>query len=280
MAGINRVLSKPNLDLFVSDFDNLIKIVNSSQGELDISIRDNYLNIYYKGNSLAKISFKLPDQYKIDIHNKFFKGTNADNPDFFDAKTVSQYYTSLILSPKKPPLRFLQKKHINQFCSKIKKENHGEEIDFEQALITDNLERDDLIIIDRQITDKALSRKRMDLLVLKQTKAKSIKYHFLVIEVKLGNNPELKNDVAMQVDTYVKHIERHFNDYKKCYEMQFKQKKTLGLLNAHSFDSIEIEKPTKGLVVVGGYSKIAHGSISTLKATFPKLEIKQFEYKL
>jgi len=187
---------------------------------------------------------------------------------------------SLTLTAKKPPLRFLQQKHINQFCSRIKKVNYGEEIVFEQALITDNLERDDLIIIDRQITDKALSRKRMDLLAIEQIEAKSNKYRFLVIEVKLGNNPELENDVAKQLDGYVKHIEKHFNDYKMCYEKMYEQKCQIGLLNARAFLSIEIEKPVKGVVVVGGYSILARKSITDLKATFPELRVRQFKYKL
>jgi len=286
MPVIKRYLSDENLQRFETDFENLIKIINNSNGELDIAIRDNYLNIYYKGNSLAKISFKAPDKYKVDIHKKFFKGTNADNRKFYDTrKTNSKDYVSLILSSKTPPLRFFQKKHINQFCSGIKKVNYGEEIVFEQVLITDNLERDDLIIIDRQITDKELKRKRMDLLALKQIKVKYNKYRFLVIEVKLGNNPELEKDVAGQLDGYVKHIEKHFNDYKKCYEKQYEQKRKMGILNTHSFPSIEIEKPVECIVVVGGYSRLATEKIINLKKYFKEryfkeLNVKQFTNKL
>ena len=39
---------------------------------------------------------------------------------------------------------------------------------FEHILITDNLGRNDLIIIDRQVTETALKGKRIDLLALKQ----------------------------------------------------------------------------------------------------------------
>ena len=280
MQAIKRYLSDINLQRFKTDFKNSIKIINSSNGELDLAIRDNYLNIYYKGCSLAKISLKAPNKYKVNIHRKFFEGTDADNPVFFDAKTISNNYVSLTLTAKKPPLRFLQQKHINQFCGKIKQVNYGEEIVFEQALITDNLERDDLIIIDRQITDRVLSRKRMDLLAIEQVEAKSNKYRFLVIEVKLGNNPELESDVAKQLNGYAKHIEKHFNDFKECYEKMYEQKRQIGLLNARAFLSIEIEKPVKGVVVVGGYSILAKKSIANLKTAFPELQVKQFEYNL
>ncbi|MBA7700412.1 hypothetical protein ES703_109126 [subsurface metagenome] len=241
MQIIMRYLSEKNLKRFEIDFKNLIKIVNNSEGELDIAIRENYLNIYYKGNSLAKISFNKLDKYKVEIHKKFFEGTNADNPNFWDEKTKSDNYISLTLSLVKPPLCFLQKKHIDQFCSKIKQVNYGEEIVFEQALITDNLERNNLIIIDRQITDKKLKRKRMDLLALKQIESNT--YSFLVVEVKLGNNPELKGAVGKQLTDYMTHIQRHFNDYKSCYERQFEQKRKMGLINIPTAKSIEIKKP-------------------------------------
>lgn len=65
-------------------------------------------------------------------------------------------------------------------------------------LITDNLDRDELILIDRQVPDTKLNR-RMDLLALKQTQGSQ--YRFLVLEVKMGNNPELKDKVANQVSS-------------------------------------------------------------------------------
>jgi hypothetical protein len=278
MPTIKRYLSDKNLKRFETDLKYLVKIVNNSNGELDIAIRANYLNIYYKGNSLAKISFKEPDKYKVEIHKLFFDGTAADAPEFYEKVTVSNSRKALILSTEKPLRRFLQKKHIDQFCSKIKKVNYGEEIVFEQALITDNLERDDLIIIDRQITDKELKRKRMDLLALKQVEAN--RYCFLVIEVKLGNNSELKRDVSIQLNGYINHIEKYFDDYQNCYEKQFEQKREMSLMNYSSFESVKIERPVKGIVVVGGYSKIAQNSITELKQQFPNLQVKQFEYKL
>ena len=45
MAVINRVLSQSFLESFKLDFKNLIRIVNDSHGELDLAIRDNYLNL-------------------------------------------------------------------------------------------------------------------------------------------------------------------------------------------------------------------------------------------
>lgn len=280
MPAIDRTLSDVNLQGFRSDFRNLIRIVIDSQGELDIAIRDEYLNVYYKGNSLARISFKANGQYQVAIHTKFFDGTRADDPLFYAEKSAHNPYVCLTLSAGKPPKRFLQKSHINEFCSRIKQVNYGEEIVFEQALITDNLERADIIIIDRQVTDTDLKRSRMDLLALRQVSPQSNQYCFQVIEVKLGNNRELQKDVATQLDKYVQHIESHFDAYKVCYEKQFQQKRELGLIETPSFSSIEIVRPVKGIVVVGGYSNLASRSIANLKRSFPQILIKKFEYKL
>ena len=169
---------------------------------------------------------------------------------------------------------FFQRKHLIEFASKIKKEHNGEEIDFEQSLITDNLNRESIIIIDRQVTDTILKRKRLDLLALKQIEGN--KYKFIVSEVKLGNNRELKNKVASQLDGYVKHIKKYFTDYKQCYEIHFEQKKELSLIKIPASNKIEIVEPVEGIILVGGYSGIAKNQISELDATFPHLEVKQF----
>lgn len=280
MPVIKRYLSQSLLELVSSELRNLLKIVNNSMGELDLSIRDDYLNLYFKGNSLAKISHNQKVGFVVEIHQKFFEGTRADNPEFFEDKKLSGIYVKLYLSKEKPPLRFLQKAHIDQFCSRVKQVNYGEEIVFEQALITDNLDRVDLIIIDRQITDHVLRGKRLDLLALEQIKPDQNLYRFLVIEVKLGNNRELKQDVAHQLDGYFQHITKHVKDYQNCYQRQYIQKKALGLLPSVAYDSISIVDDVEGLVVVGGYSKIASKSIDELKKYSPDIRVKQFEYIL
>lgn len=42
---------------------------------------------------------------------------------------------------------------------------------------------------------------------------------FCIIEVKLGNNPELRGDVITQIKGYISRISENFKDYKKCYEL-------------------------------------------------------------
>lgn len=279
MPIIKRYLSDEFLDAFIRDFSKLIKMVKDLQGELDLAIRENYLNVYFKGNSISNISLREPGCYTVKIHKKFFEGTSADNPDYFEEKKMSGDNVIVTLSSQKNVRQFLQKKHLEQFSRRVKKVNYSEELEFEQELITDNRERGDLIIIDRQVTDNQ-SIGKLDLLALEQIEADSNKYRFLVIEVKLGNNPELKKDVAQQLDTYVAHIKKHIGDYQDCYQRQYLQKKRLGLFDESFFDEISISDEVRGLVVVGGYTGIAAQSIKELKEHSPNIEVKLFKNKL
>jgi len=271
---IVRYFSDNYFDRVKKDFPFLVSIVNNSKGEYDLSIRKNYFNLYYKGYSIGKIQPVRNELYKISVHKKFFNGTGADNPKYYISIKQSREYWSIILKPKQLH-PFFQKKHLNQFSSKVNKEREGE-LAFEQAIMTDNLKRTDIIIIDRQITDTELERRRLDLLALKQLEG--IKYHFLLLEVKLGNNPELKGQVKSQLDDYISHVKSHFEEYKYCYEKHFLQKVKLGLIEKPK--QVEIKKPVKGQILVGSYSGVAKESITKLQTAYPKLDIKHFKYAL
>lgn len=44
--------------------------------DLDLFIRDGYINIYFKGNSLLKLTEKQGGRYAVDIHKKYLQGLN------------------------------------------------------------------------------------------------------------------------------------------------------------------------------------------------------------
>ena len=117
-------------------------------------------------------------------------------------------------------------------------------------LITDNLNRKDFIMIDRQVTETGMDAK-LDLLALR--KGKGNQFCFEVIEVKLGNNKELSLDVGEQLSRYTKHIKSNIKDWIHCYKEVYGQLKTLRLLDKLPWKEIEIGQEVKGLVVVGGY---------------------------
>jgi hypothetical protein len=270
---IQRYFSEENFGRFKKHFPFLLKKIKDSLGELELSIRDDYFNIYYKGNSLSKISFKRYNKYQININSKFFKGTSVEKKYEDCSKNEEGDYCSIILLSNQLH-SFFQKKYLKEIASKIKKEHHKEEIIFEQSLIADNRNNENFFFIDRQVTD-ALNQKQLDLLGLRQLENDNNRYGFVVCEVKLGSSRELKNKVADQLNYYVTHINKNFKDYKKCYEEQYKQKKALGLIDIPAFPSIKIEKSIEGLIIVGGYSGIANEKIKSLKNNHKNLKIKQ-----
>ncbi|RLC28581.1 MAG: hypothetical protein DRH37_09260, partial [Deltaproteobacteria bacterium] len=205
MKGITRYFSEDKFVKFKKDFSFLIKKIKDSKGELDLQIRPgNKFNIYYKGNSLAEVTIQKAN-YVIKIHKEFepIEASERDPKHRFPMKRFvfigGTPYVLITLIPEELP-KFFQSKIINALTSKIKKVNNGEEITFEQSLITDNIDSEEVIIIDRQVGGGGLSG-ILDLLALK--KIDHAKYRLVILEVKLGNNIELKNKVAGQIKKYI-----------------------------------------------------------------------------
>jgi len=272
---MKRYFGDKNFIRLCQDFKFLVDKIKDFKGELDIRLRANYFNLYYKGNSLAKVASRLND-YEVAIHKKFSQDIFKRDVRFtINDSDKSQY--SLIYAKGDLLPQLFQKKYLDQLCSNIKEVNYGEEITFEQILITDNLDRNDLIIIDRQVTETGMNGK-LDLLALRQNKDNH--FYFEVIEVKLGNNKELAQDVGEQVSKYVQHIKSNINDWIHCYKEVYRQMRVLKLLDKLPWEGIEIGQEVKGLVVVGGYSGIAKESMCNLSKQYPQLVVKYFVNKL
>lgn len=272
---IKRFFREEYLPQIERDFSFLFQMIKDYKGELELSFRENYFSLYYRGNSAAKIQIESGGTYRVSIHKKFYP-QNLESDKRFSPNCSGDYVS--ITAPSSLLRSLFQKKQLNEILSNIKQVNHSEELAFEQLLITDNHGRDDLILIDRQVTDAKLRRRRIDLLALRQVEKN--RYGFLVLEVKMGNNPELKSKVAEQVDGYVAHIEQYFADYAYCYEKQYQQKKRIGLITTPEWESITIVQNVQGLIVVGGYSGLAKEQIRELKMQYPNLLVKEFSHLL
>lgn len=267
---IERYFSEDILKYIKSDFQFLVDKIINSGFEYDLQIRDNYFNLYYKGNSIGKVSYSTGTQlYKVEIHTKFISKEIRER--FLPKEGIR-----LVFILKKEQLHpFFSSKNLLSMAQRVKEIHYQEETTFEQMLMTDNINRQDLIIIDRQVVDKK-NRTKMDLLALK--KSNNMDYQFCVIEVKLGNNPELRGNVATQLKGYVNRISNNFDDYKKCYELNFRQKQDLGLFTSNL--KINIVQDVLGVVVVFGYSGIAQNSIKELKKKDPKIKILHLKNKI
>jgi len=263
---ISRYLSQGTYEAVKRDFGFLVEKIKQSGFEYGLQIRDNYLNLYYKGNSLGKISYRKSENlYEIRIHRKFAEGIgSAINR--FENSFDREYLLFTLKSKQLHP--FFSTRNLLLMGQKVREVQFQEEIVFEQMLLTDNISRNDLLIIDRQVVDRNSSTK-MDLLALKRNNAG--KYQFCVLEVKLGNNAELKEKVFAQLSEYIERITKNFRQYKDCYEKNVLQKHGLGLLPEVS--AVDIVEGVLGVVVVGGYSGLAEKSIGELKSRHPDIKV-------
>lgn len=260
---IKRYFSEDIFNTIKSDFGFLMEKILQSGFEYDLQIRDNYFSLYYKGNSLGQISFSSKTGlYTVRIHHKFIDQRIKER-----FKPQEDTYLTFII-PKKQLHPLFSHQNLTSMAHRVKKTYSQEEIMFEQMIMTDNVNREDFIIIDRQIMDKT-AKTKMDLLAL--VKKDNSDYQFCVVEVKLGNNPELKGNVIKQLQGYIERIGQNFEVYKKCYELNFRQKQELGLFDKKLH--INIIPGVFGVIVILGYSGLAEKSIKKLKEKDPSIRI-------
>jgi hypothetical protein len=265
---IERYLRPENYERVRKDFRPVIRLINGSYGEYSLQLREDCFNIYYQGNSIAKVEPNKNGTYTASIHSEFVKDLLEELDRYSDIKHSSNEsngngYLRFRIQPDNLH-RFFQRKHLNRISGRIRSVHNGEEITMEQVIVTDNPPSPGYIIIDRQVADHT-NWSRVDLLSLKRDP--DGKYHFVVIEVKLGRNPELRSKAGEQASTYVRHIRKNMDDYSDCYELNYRQKKGLGLFGEEMPDSIAIsreETSVRGLVVSCGYSLVADENIKRL----------------
>ena len=110
---MKRYLSTDKIDRVSKDFSFLVKRIRNSYGELDLRIRDGYFNLYFKGNSLAKVTVKK-DGYKVSIHEKFATDDVFRGDSRFEAE-------GLLRGKYKEFHRTCEKCHTTQYLGKPKK---------------------------------------------------------------------------------------------------------------------------------------------------------------
>ncbi|MCH8817730.1 MAG: hypothetical protein IIC92_08390 [Chloroflexi bacterium] len=259
------------------DFGRLIRFINASHAEYTLQLRQNSFNVYYRGSSLASVRPSGRGRYSVRIHRRFLQGTVKDKMSQHcdeqpyggadDGASNIRFY----VRPAQLP-RFFQSNHLSALASNIARVNYSEELAFEQVLMTDNPASERLIVIDRQIADHSWTR-QLDLLALARD-SDSGPFHFLVIEVKTGKNPELRHKVGQQLTDYLDHIREHFADYIDCYKENYRQKKLMGLFGDDLPAEIEIESSVKGLVISGGYSRRAEEAKAALVCDYPDIRVQ------
>jgi hypothetical protein len=210
-----RKLSGPFLDCLKSDFLSEITEFVRRDHDLNLEIRDSYINIYFKGNSLLKLAKTgSPLRYKAEIHEKFMEGIKL-SLDFTEI-TVPRFIKSIPLI----------KENI------IKHGKRSLEIEYEQMLIrANNYEHHnntEYFIVDRQYVVK---EGRFDLTgVYWKTNGRKRNQEVPVclMEIKFALNTDIR-DVHNQLARYYEPLKRNAAHIAEELEIIFRQKLELKL---------------------------------------------------
>ena len=200
--------------------DGFLKCITQKVKEdpdLNLEIRDNYINIYYKGNSLLKLTEINPSRYRVEIHEKFLKGLDIPS-DLVDEGTTAKFVSNIPLL----------KQNINE---------HGKcsiEIEYEQMIIrANNYERrnnSEYFIIDRQYT---VPTGRFDLTGIywnRNKRRKGQEVPLCLMEVKFAINEDI-SEIHEQLKRYYEAIKPKAESIAEECQTIFRQKLELELYN-------------------------------------------------
>lgn len=198
-----------------------------ADSDLTLEIRDNYINLYYKGNSLLKLSESTHESYKAYIHTKFRDGLDIPS-DFVDHETTAKFLKNIPLL----------KENV------IMRGKHSLEIEYEQMIIrANNFEsrnNSEYFIIDRQYV---VGKQRIDLVGIfwdRNVRRKGQEVDLCFIEVKFALNQDI-SEVHNQLKRYYETIEPEAGNIAEESETIFRQKLELGLYK-QSTERIEAMK--------------------------------------
>lgn len=211
-----RVISDTFIDNLKTGFLSELREKVVQDLDLDLHIREGYLNIYFKGNALLKLTERAQSKYKVDIHKKFLYGLQI--PDLVDANTTRTFIDSI---PK-------IKENI------IKYGKSSLEIEYEQLIIRANnneaRNNSEYFIVDRQFI---IGKDRIDLVGFfwDSTFRRSGQTVFpCIMEIKFALNSDI-NKVQDQLTRYFDAIQPMAENFSKDLQAAFRQRLELGIFH-------------------------------------------------
>jgi len=222
-----RALSKSFLHCLKSGFLSKITERVKCDHDLSLEIRNGYINVYYKGNSMLKLrETNYLSTYKAEIHKKFLEGINL--PLEVNESTIHEFISNIPLL----------KENINRQGS------HSLELEYEQMIIrANNFEprnNTEYFIVDRQY---AVGKDRFDLTGIywdRNRRRRNQEVPVCLMEIKFAQNKDIR-DVHEQLARYYEAIKNNAADFAEGMECVFRQKLELQLYNQES-DRLEAMK--------------------------------------
>ena len=225
-----RRFSESFMSCLKNDFLSPIVTVVKEDKDLDFQIRDNYFNIYYKGNSLLNLSEASGRRFKVGIHEKFAAG--LDIPDvILDQQSAAAFVANI---------PYIKSRIVRHGSTSL-------ELEYEQLIIRANNRESrnssEYFIIDRQYTRPA---GRFDLTGIfwdRSGRRTHQEVPLCLMEVKFALNPDTK-DVHKQLSAYYDALEEDAEAIAEEHQIIFCQKLELGL-----FDELSQAEALKTLTI-------------------------------
>jgi hypothetical protein len=189
----------------------------AADSDLNLEIRDNYLNVYYKGQSLLMLreTKRLPRRYPVRIDGEFTAGLNL--PTDLSVQTAVSQFVSAIPSLKAAIAAY---------------RNRSIELEYEQLVIRANNHEShnnsEYFIVDRQYTWPAGRCDLVGLFWKRAGRRRGQEVPLCLFEVKYGLNSDI-SDLAGQLQRYYDALRPQAGQVAAEMEEVFRQKLALGL---------------------------------------------------
>jgi hypothetical protein len=225
-----RKLSDDFMDCLQSGFLKDITEMVRKDHDLNLEIRNRFINIYFKGHSLLNLKEVSPSHYKVGIHKAFKKDLDIP-PELTNTKTSAIFLD-----------------YLPQLKQNIILHGKGSaEIEYEQMIIRANnyepRSNSEYFIIDRQIV---VATGRFDLTGIFWGHVRRRKYQkvsLCLFEVKFSLNSDISK-VHNQLTRYYEALKPLAGSFAEECETVFRQKLELGLYDQSS-DRLEAMKTLK-----------------------------------
>lgn len=246
--------------------------------ELYVEIRkDNYINVYYLGASVAKISYKK-NEFVVETHQKYL-GDSEPREKTPKGKDKFEYYKIIDLSK-------LDENLISKIknCIISEKNNQKDEEKPAEKWIQGKMKIDNSRLIDSEFQfnqDGDIGKLRIDLIELSDG-------ILTFIELKGITDSRLRNDkkrnlkepeIIAQMEKYKKFIAKYEVEILKHYHELIKIKHSLGLLLPNDIEIKSLNKTPK-LIIENTYKKQTNKRKNRIHEIEQLLKENLIEYKI
>lgn len=227
--------------------------------------KDNYINVYYLGGSVAKIEYK--NGFVVEIHHKYWEGENPKKK------------TYLSINPEefnKTKIADIKRKIENTLRNS--KNEHPSEKRIQGEMVIHN---PDYIDTEFQFNqDVEIGKLRIDLVELKDG-------YLSFIELKGISDSRLRNDanrnsnipeIIEQMETYKSFIFKYRNEVTDYYKKLIALKINLGLIRPISTNFILNTTPK--LIIADTYKKVTRGRTERIDAIKSLLKENEINFEI